>query len=75
MPQGSILGPLLFLTYINGREKGIKSNINPFEDGSVVHTDIMKTQGLKQILNKYKYDAAFGGARRDEEKSREKAYR
>ncbi len=58
------------ITHIN--PEGIKSNINPFEHGSVVHTDIMKTQGLKQILNKYKYDAAFGGARRDEEKSRAK---
>ena len=58
------------ITHIN--PEGIKSNINPFEHGSVVHTNIMKTQGLKQILNKYKYDAAFGGARRDEEKSRAK---
>jgi len=58
------------ITYIN--PEGIKSNINPFDHGSVVHTDIMKTQGLKQILDKHKYDAAFGGARRDEEKSRAK---
>ena len=47
-------------------------NINPFIHGSAKHTDIMKTEGLKQALNKYKFDAAFGGARRDEEKSRAK---
>lgn len=41
--------------------------INPFEHGSAKHTDIMKTEGLKQALNKYGFDAAFGGARRDEE--------
>jgi sulfate adenylyltransferase subunit 2 len=47
-------------------------NINPFEHGSQVHTDMWKTQGLKQALDKYGFDAAFGGARRDEEKSRAK---
>jgi len=47
-------------------------NINPFTHGSAVHTDIWKTQGLKQALDKYGFDAAFGGARRDEEKSRAK---
>lgn len=46
--------------------------INPFVHGSAKHTDIMKTEGLKQALNKYGFDAAFGGARRDEEKSRAK---
>jgi len=46
--------------------------INPFEHGSQVHTDLWKTQGLKQALDKYGFDAAFGGARRDEEKSRSK---
>jgi sulfate adenylyltransferase subunit 2 len=46
--------------------------INPFTHGSAVHTDIWKTQGLKQALDKYGFDAAFGGARRDEEKSRAK---
>jgi sulfate adenylyltransferase subunit 2 len=51
---------------------GIEQNIGPFTHGSKVHTDIMKTEGLKQVLNKYKYDAVFGGARRDEEKSRAK---
>ena len=51
---------------------GIDDNVGPFTHGSSVHTDIMKTQGLKQALDKYKFDAAFGGARRDEEKSRAK---
>ena len=46
--------------------------INPFDHGSAVHTDLWKTEGLKQALNKYSFDAAFGGARRDEEKSRAK---
>ena len=46
--------------------------INPFDHGSQVHTDLWKTQGLKQALDHYKFDAAFGGARRDEEKSRAK---
>jgi sulfate adenylyltransferase subunit 2 len=46
--------------------------VGPFSHGSATHTDIMKTQGLKQALNKYGFDAAFGGARRDEEKSRAK---
>jgi len=47
-------------------------NINPFEHGSAMHTDLWKTEGLKQALDKYGFDAAFGGARRDEEKSRAK---
>jgi sulfate adenylyltransferase subunit 2 len=51
---------------------GIAQGVGPFTHGSGKHTDIMKTQGLKQALNKYKFDAAFGGARRDEEKSRAK---
>ncbi|NLD01146.1 MAG: sulfate adenylyltransferase subunit CysD [Gammaproteobacteria bacterium] len=51
---------------------GIAQDINPFTHGSSVHTDIMKTEGLKQALDKYGFDAAFGGARRDEEKSRAK---
>ena len=49
-----------------------RSGINPFTHGSPVHTDVMKTQGLKQALDQYGFDAAFGGARRDEEKSRAK---
>ena len=52
--------------------EGEKQNIGPFSHGSAVHTDIMKTQALKQALDQYKFDAAFGGARRDEEKSRAK---
>ena len=51
---------------------GLKEGIGPFTHGSAVHTDIMKTQALKQALDKHKFDAAFGGARRDEEKSRAK---
>lgn len=51
---------------------GIRDNINPFTHGSSRHTDIMKTEALKQALNEGKYDAAIGGARRDEEKSRAK---
>ena len=52
--------------------EGVEMGISPFEHGSSKHTDIMKTQGLKQALDQYKFDAAFGGARRDEEKSRAK---
>ena len=51
---------------------GIAKGINPIDHGSAIHTDIMKTQGLKQALDIYKFDAAFAGARRDEEKSRAK---
>ena len=51
---------------------GLARGINPFDHGSSVHTDIMKTEALKQALDLYKFDAAFGGARRDEEKSRAK---
>ena len=58
------------IVHIN--EDGVKDGVGPFSHGSAVHTDIMKTQGLKQALDKYKFDAAFGGARRDEEKSRAK---
>ncbi|MCC7268702.1 MAG: sulfate adenylyltransferase subunit CysD, partial [Caulobacteraceae bacterium] len=50
----------------------VAAGINPFTHGSAVHTDIWKTEGLKQALNKYEFDAAFGGGRRDEEKSRAK---
>jgi sulfate adenylyltransferase subunit 2 len=51
---------------------GVARDINPIEHGAAVHTDVMKTQGLKQALDKWKFDAAIGGARRDEEKSRAK---
>ena len=58
------------IVHINN--EGVKNNIGPITHGSKLHTDVMKTQALKQALNKYKFDAAFGGARRDEEKSRAK---
>jgi len=57
---------------VHSNPDGIRDGVGPFTHGSAVHTDIMKTQGLKQALDKYKFDAAFGGARRDEEKSRAK---
>ena len=53
-------------------KEGVERGINPFIDGSKVHTDIMKTEALKQALNKHQFDVIFGGARRDEEKSRAK---
>ena len=58
------------LVYTN--PEGIAQGINPFTHGSAIHTDVMKTQALKQALDQYGFDAAFGGARRDEEKSRAK---
>jgi len=58
------------LVYTN--PEGIAQGVNPFTHGSAIHTDIMKTQALKQALDLYGFDAAFGGARRDEEKSRAK---
>ena len=58
------------LIYTN--EEGVRQGISPFTHGSALYTDVMKTEGLKQALDKYKFDAAFGGARRDEEKSRAK---
>ena len=58
------------IVHIN--EDGVRDGIGPFTHGSAVHTDIMKTAGLKQALDKHGFDAAFGGARRDEEKSRAK---
>ena len=61
-----------FELLVHTNPQGFEMNISPFTHGSAVHTDIMKTQGLKQALNKYKFDAVFGGARRDEEKSRAK---
>jgi sulfate adenylyltransferase subunit 2 len=57
---------------IHVNEEGVRQGINPFVHGSALHTDVMKTEALKQALDKYKFDAAFGGARRDEEKSRAK---
>ena len=57
---------------VHTNQEGVKQNVGPFSHGSAVHTDIMKTQALKQALDKHQFDAAFGGARRDEEKSRAK---
>ncbi len=61
---------LNLLVHIN--QDGVKRGINPFDSGSALHTQVMKTESLKQALDKYGFDAAFGGARRDEEKSRAK---
>ena len=58
------------IVHIN--QEGVEAGINPFDHGSKRHTDVMKTESLLQALNKHKFDAAFGGARRDEEKSRAK---
>jgi len=57
---------------IHTNEEGVSKGVSPFTHGSALYTDIMKTEGLKQALNNYRFDAAFGGARRDEEKSRAK---
>ena len=57
---------------VHKNQEGIDAGIGPFTHGSEKHTDIMKTQALRQALDKYKFDAAFGGGRRDEEKSRAK---
>jgi len=58
------------ITHVN--QDGVDQGVNPFTHGSALHTDIMKTEGLKQALDKHRFDIAFGGARRDEEKSRAK---
>jgi len=58
------------IVYIN--QEGVAMGINPFSHGAAIHTDVMKTQALKKALDKYEVDVAFGGARRDEEKSRAK---
>ncbi len=57
---------------VHTNAEGLAMGVNPFTHGSAVHTDIMKTQALKQALDRHKFDVAFGGARRDEEKSRAK---
>ena len=67
--QAAALG-LELIVHVN--EDGVRRNINPFTDGSQLHTDVMKTQALKQALDQHGFDVAFGGARRDEEKSRAK---
>jgi len=61
-----------FELIVHTNQEGLAKGINPFTHGSVIHTDVMKTEGLKQALDKYAFDAAFGGARREEEKSRAK---
>ncbi|MFA5517333.1 MAG: sulfate adenylyltransferase subunit CysD [Desulfuromonadales bacterium] len=61
-----------FELLVHRNEEGARQGVNPFTHGSALYTDIMKTEGLKQALTKYHFDAAFGGARRDEEKSRAK---
>lgn len=57
---------------VHTNQEGVAQGVGPFTHGSQMHTDVMKTQALKQALDKHKFDAAFGGARRDEEKSRAK---
>jgi sulfate adenylyltransferase subunit 2 len=61
---------LELIVHVN--EEGLKRGINPFDSGSALHTQVMKTESLKQALYRHGFDAAFGGARRDEEKSRAK---
>lgn len=57
---------------VHTNPEGVDKDVNPFDHGSALHTDVMKTQGLKQALDQHQFDVAFGGARRDEEKSRAK---
>jgi sulfate adenylyltransferase subunit 2 len=61
---------LKLIVHIN--EEGVRRGVNPFDSGSAVHTQVMKTESLRQALDRHGFDAAFGGARRDEEKSRAK---
>ncbi|RJF76812.1 sulfate adenylyltransferase subunit CysD [Azospirillum cavernae] len=61
---------LELIVHVN--EDGVRQGVGPFSHGSAAHTDVMKTQALKQALDRHGFDAAFGGARRDEEKSRAK---
>jgi sulfate adenylyltransferase subunit 2 len=70
--RDSMAAQLGLQLHVHINQEGLARGINPFVHGSAVHTDVMKTQGLKQALEKYGFDAAFGGARRDEEKSRAK---
>ncbi len=67
-----LAGELGVQLLVHTNQEGLAKGIGPFTHGSAVHTDVMKTQALKQALDHYKFDAAFGGARRDEEKSRAK---
>jgi sulfate adenylyltransferase subunit 2 len=57
---------------VHVNEEGLRKGVNPFTHGSAIHTDVMKTEALRQALDKYAFDLAFGGARRDEERSRAK---
>jgi sulfate adenylyltransferase subunit 2 len=68
--QVAAAGDVQVLVHIN--QDGVRQGISPLTHGATVHTDIMKTQSLKQALDKHRFDAALGGARRDEEKSRAK---
>ena len=70
--RSMMAGKLGFDLLVHVNPEALAMGINPFTHGSVVHTNVWKTQGLKQALDKYGFDAAFGGARRDEEKSRAK---
>ncbi len=70
--RDSIAKDLGFELLVHRNEEGIKQGVSPFTHGSELHTDILKTQALKQALDKHGFDVAFGGARRDEEKSRAK---
>ena len=68
--QVAAQGDVEVLVHIN--QDGVRQGISPLTHGATVHTDVMKTQALKQALDKWRFDAAIGGARRDEEKSRAK---
>lgn len=70
--EGYVRGELGLNVLVHTNQEGLRKNVNPFTSGSAVHTDVMKTQALRQALDHYRFDAAFGGARRDEEKSRAK---
>jgi len=70
--RDALPGKLGVKLLVHRNEEAIAEGINVFDHGSATHTDVLKTQALKQALDKYKFDAAFGGARRDEEKSRAK---
>jgi sulfate adenylyltransferase subunit 2 len=70
--DGYVRGTLGLDLIVHVNEEGLRAGIGPITHGSKVHTDVMKTQALKQALTRHEFDAAFGGARRDEEKSRAK---
>jgi len=70
--RDKLMADLGFELLVHTNPDGLERGVNPFDHGSAIHTDIMKTAALKQALDKYQFDIAFGGARRDEEKSRAK---